>query len=103
MLRRAGGLGGMTTFMGTCDVTAFSGFGVGWGEVKITFLELANVVDALLRKKLGGWGLFTLFKQSIMQAAVPQNEMHFWLGVFDRCFQKSLCGNSDTDAPRKKG
>ena len=75
--------------------------GVGW--VMITFLELANVVDAT--QEVGWVGTFNIFSIK-HHATVPQNEMHVWLGVFDvfdRCFQKSLCGNSDTDAPRKKG
>ena len=37
------------------DVTAISGFGVGWGGVMITFLEFANMVDAT--QDVGwGWG-----------------------------------------------
>ena len=54
----------MITFMGTCKYGRCYGFfgvwggwgGVGWGGVMITFLELANVVDATQEVEWGGVG-----------------------------------------------
>ena len=63
MLRRVGGLGGDDNVHGNLQIWSmlrlFRGLGVGgvgWGGVMITFLELANVVDATQEVEWGGVG-----------------------------------------------
>ena len=61
----------------------------------ITFLELANMVDATQEIEHRYVLSSHLLHSSRLgthhaSTAMPQNEMHVWLGVSHRCFQKAF-------------